>query len=914
MAFQGASFRLCDLQVHTPRDANWDGPRPGEGLDAEARDEARAAWAAALVAYCEAQNIGAIAITDHHECVLGWEVVEAARGSDLWVFPGMEITAKDSAQALLLFDADIDRVQLERARSLLRLASDCRPDEPQGLQVELLDDNIADLQAVLAGDPELRDRFIILPNVTPGGHKTVMRNGFHKRFKELPYVGGYLDQVSPDELNGGDRRILEGQIPAWTSERRGVVRTSDCRSSTREGLGKLGTWVKLAAPTAEALRQAMLAADSRIRYEEPQKPTVVLQSLEIVGAEHLDDQTIFFSDQLNTVIGGRGAGKSTLLELIRFGLGRSALDEDREEWDPTHERRQELLEHAVGEDGRVVLTAQVDGATMVLTRTLDATGSIRLEIDDADQLLAPRDVRTLISSQVFSQGALSHLGRSEAEERLRGIITAPHRQFLDEVGAELANARADLAKQVVGLQEAWAASEELRVSRARMAALQARIDALRQSIGDQNESIQAALTEHETYLALGKLLDRTREAANTLSAPGVEAAASATELEGLAPPWREVPLDGAETAATELEGAARLMEEGRSLVEEKGREAEARLEPVLVEWREHLRAHQEAYEAATTAEQATRAKVGQLTQLQTQRAELQARIAALEEAAGRAKDAVTSFKAAWSDVSDWMAARRDALIAAAASVEPQSNRLATARLLSVGTTADVEAALTTLLEGTWTRENRISELATALAQHKDGRAAHGKMATELLAILKWSIQGGDEGQDKPDTPFLERHLESSLARLYERVTPERIVPILKADPHPRIAVAQQKADRTVDFSRASQGERATILLTLLMNQNAGPLIIDQPEEDLDNKVIGEIVAAVRTAKARRQMILATHNANLVVNGDAELVLTLEAGAQESVGAIDHDAVRDSITETMEGGRVAFELRRRKYNF
>lgn len=92
------------------------------------------------------------------------------------------------------------------------------------------------------------------------------------------------------------------------------------------------------------------------------------------------------------------------------------------------------------------------------------------------------------------------------------------------------------------------------------------------------------------------------------------------------------------------------------------------------------------------------------------------------------------------------------------------------------------------------------------------------------------------------------------------------------------------------------------------------MIIDQPEEDLDNKIINAIIQTIRRAKSERQLILATHNANITVNGDSENVIEMILGKQKSGGAIDEPDVRTAITETMEGGKDAFELRRKKYNF
>ena len=126
----------------------------------------------------------------------------------------------------------------------------------------------------------------------------------------------------------------------------------------------------------------------------------------------------------------------------------------------------------------------------------------------------------------------------------------------------------------------------------------------------------------------------------------------------------------------------------------------------------------------------------------------------------------------------------------------------------------------------------------------------------------------------------------------------------------------------IPFQNASAGQQATALLKTLLNQPGPPLIIDQPEEDLDNPVMLEIVERVWQAKQKRQLIFASHNANLVVNGDAELVAWCDhrtAGDQSrgtiaGEGAIDVDDVRDAIKKIMEGGEAAFNLRKEKYGF
>ena len=126
----------------------------------------------------------------------------------------------------------------------------------------------------------------------------------------------------------------------------------------------------------------------------------------------------------------------------------------------------------------------------------------------------------------------------------------------------------------------------------------------------------------------------------------------------------------------------------------------------------------------------------------------------------------------------------------------------------------------------------------------------------------------------------------------------------------------------IPFRNASAGQQATALLKTLLNQAGPPLIIDQPEEDLDNPVMLEIVGQVWQAKQNRQLIFASHNANLVVNGDAELVAWCDyrmAGDQSrgtivGEGAIDIPEVREAIKRIMEGGDAAFHLRKEKYGF
>jgi len=138
-------------------------------------------------------------------------------------------------------------------------------------------------------------------------------------------------------------------------------------------------------------------------------------------------------------------------------------------------------------------------------------------------------------------------------------------------------------------------------------------------------------------------------------------------------------------------------------------------------------------------------------------------------------------------------------------------------------------------------------------------------------------------------------------------------------PRPQITLTYCDGSKEISFEKASEGQRAAALLLMLLEQSGGPLIVDQPEGDLDNKIIADLTDKLHTAKQNRQLMFASHNANIVVNGSAELVghldVKLDGQRQfECAGAIDEPVVCKVITSTMEGGEKAFRDRQDKYGY
>lgn len=119
------------------------------------------------------------------------------------------------------------------------------------------------------------------------------------------------------------------------------------------------------------------------------------------------------------------------------------------------------------------------------------------------------------------------------------------------------------------------------------------------------------------------------------------------------------------------------------------------------------------------------------------------------------------------------------------------------------------------------------------------------------------------------------------------------------------------------LSNASAGQKTSAILTFLLSYGEVPLILDQPEDDLDNSLIYElIVERLKTCKSKRQVIVVTHNANIPVNGDSELILAMDSNKSGlnllASGSIEDATVRNQICKVMEGGEAAFKLRAKRY--
>jgi hypothetical protein len=134
-----------------------------------------------------------------------------------------------------------------------------------------------------------------------------------------------------------------------------------------------------------------------------------------------------------------------------------------------------------------------------------------------------------------------------------------------------------------------------------------------------------------------------------------------------------------------------------------------------------------------------------------------------------------------------------------------------------------------------------------------------------------------------------------------------------------VSYRPEKSKKFIPLSNASAGQKTTAILTFLLAYGNQPLLLDQPEDDLDNRLVYDlIVARLKVAKSKRQIIVVTHNANIPVNGDSEYIISMDSDTDiiqvNQTGTMDDEIIRQEICDVMEGTKDAFEMRAKKYHF
>jgi chromosome segregation protein len=260
----------------------------------------------------------------------------------------------------------------------------------------------------------------------------------------MPFVGGYVDG-DLGAFKAGPLSILGGKDKNWGNKRVACIQTSDNRSENHADLGKCSSWIKWAKPTAEALRGACLAQESRISHLEPRLPSAVVSSISVSNSAFLGPIELSFNSQYNALIGGRGTGESTILEYLRWALCDQPPVSDDQDAPNYQSRRSRLIENTLKPLGATIDVSFVVNDVVHVVRRDSKDRLVLIKIG-ADEMrpCTEAEVRTLLPVQAYSQKQLSDV--SARTDELARFITAPVRAELGQIDRRMGE-RAERLRQ-----------------------------------------------------------------------------------------------------------------------------------------------------------------------------------------------------------------------------------------------------------------------------------------------------------------------------------------------------------------------------------------------------------------------------------------------------------------------------------
>jgi ABC-type cobalamin/Fe3+-siderophores transport system ATPase subunit len=652
--------------------------------------------------------------------------------------------------------------------------------------------------------------------------------------------------------------------------------------------------IKMDTPSFSGLRIALDDADARVRIEDD-IPRSVPQILGIrFEGGFLDGEAIHLSQNLNCIIGGRGTGKSTTFEALRCLTGpNKAPVVDSEIWPQelsllwrdaagnVHTLRRPFGEdifneddpetgpvsfrvecYGQGETAKLSQRAQTDPLALLsyLDRFVDVQNSIDLETEVRDELL---ELQTRIE---------------EAENKVKRIP--------------------DLQRQLTTVRQQLAALQQLNA--AEVIAMQRNLAmerTLRGSIEEDWRAAREAITSSAGHDRLRQMLARRGDTPLVVGASeytGIAAAAerlqaklrdNESELTADVASFDEVISDKIRVWKQKDASALAKIEEKRKELEAKG----VRLDMAFIQ---KLARDEADFNKRLEVLNAWKPHLTELRR--TRKDALKRRWAERERTAGirdaYARKATATLRNSLTDLHVTLKYARNAASPQAAALIQQAmgwrtNQVPRATLLTESMT------LPSLLEAV--EKKKIA--AIAVLTTADGAKPFSRTdATDICERL------GD--------PQIKAALERAEVHDLPRLTVTKNV--AKDGAEPRYV--------TRDFARLSLGQQQSVLLALLLaSEGSDPLIIDQPEDNLDGEFIySSFVPVLRRAKERRQIVVVTHNPNIAVLGDAELIVVLKSQSDKGVittrGSIDHAETRDAACVILEGAREAFTRRARIY--
>ncbi|MDI3357153.1 AAA family ATPase [Pseudomonas sp. UYIF39] len=848
----------------------------------------------AIVATAVAEDLQIIAVADHNEIGNVQRAVEAGVAAGVLVIPAVELSTPEGH--LLCYLPDVSSLQQFHGRlDVVDRGLDksrCRNAMHSCL----------DIAVDLGG-------FCVLAHVDGGnGLETNYPGGSPHKVDILCHPGLLgIELKSPDSLvsySGDDVDAVRAQIGRSRIERLGLgakqylARVLNSDSHTLNALGRNAaqdrklTRYKMAVPTFAGLVLALRENDSRIRLENEIPATTPYILGVCLEGGYLSKQAIHFSRNLNCIIGGRGSGKSTTFEAVRCLTGSDSGAEvvDSEVWP------QQLNLFWQDEAGqRHSLSRCINGSLENLDNV--QSGPVSFDIDcfgqgeaskvreqaksDPLALLKYLDTFTAVQDAIKSEheaiSALSAI-REKVIEAERNVAQIPEIQrSLNVVQQQLTAFEAAQGSELVKLQRSMAVEKEIRAG------------------------LDRTICEIDGLIDSSGVNDLLKDIQNSVRG-------------------KDVSVGAEEVALIEeaVELFANKVEDFYGILNSAFIEFQANTQAISKQWEakeQPLRADIEAKRSALEAKN-VKLDMGHITKLTQQEGQYKVSLESLKTWTPHLQllktQYATALKARW---------------VARTKVANDRQRYAIKASKSLAEVLDDLQVKLVYSESAYSSE-AVSIIVNAM---KWRTTSQGK-AKAIVEQLK--VPGLLNAIDKGNSNALLEVAASEGVKMFSAADAKEIIDLLsepsvkfslercQVDDLPRLTVTKRSDDPAVlrymhkDFSQLSLGQQQSVLLALILSSDSKkPLIIDQPEDNLDSEfIVHTFVPVLRRAKERRQVIIVTHNANIAVLGDAEQLIVLKSTSEKSMivarGSIDDENARVAACKILEGAREAF-LRRAK---
>lgn len=832
----------------------------------------------ALLDACEANGVSLIAITDHWRAVTGAGLVEAAQSRGITALPGFEAISSDGIHLLVIFESGTPMEEITKAIGACGMSSE----DPHALSDNALSEIIKKASSLGA---------LVIP-----AHVNVAKSGLLHRMAGRPLEqllrseDLYVLGVTPGEAAAGDQvQILENKAPYARKHPLVAIHADDVSDPATLAASGASTWFKMCEPSLSGLRHAVRTPETRISTADPATAAgVLLREISWTGG-FLNGQTVPLAEDLTALIGGRGTGKSTVIESLRFVLEIEPIGA------AARKDHDGVVSNVLRTGTTVTLTVDVTSPTPA-RYSIERTVPHPAEVKDASGSTTPlRPSDVVPGLEIFGQHELAEL--------------AQDKKLMAEMISRIAGRPAAAADRPAIIRELSDNRDAL-----------ATIERSQRELEDELADIPRLTEQARTFAAsdLGtKLAARQRLSADEAVIEEIN-----RRLDGL---WTHVTgmdtetlLASARAELTDLEGSPR-----RTLLD-KAHTALAAAADVI---EGSLRAAHEAVSAARATVHDVRSQWHEKA-----RPEVEANAEVFRQliADGYNPDAYVSTTTQLTRLNTRAEQR--------AVLRKRHDKLLEARAALLTRLADNEAAITAELHAA------IGAANTAAANAVIVRPVPNPDRTAIVAVFERHVRGQRSqitaavGTDdfsirafvaatRGSADALDRYAITGAQRRNVLDAGEPLLRELE-EHHVGLAVdvllnlaAPGQGNDLRRLEDLSKGQRATALLLLLLGAASNPLVIDQPEDDLDNRFIyNGIVKRLRALKGTRQIIVSTHNANVPVLGDAELVVTLEGDGQggrlasDGLGSLDVSTVRAWAEALLEGGRDAFNARKHLYGF